>query len=137
MLNHILAFIGGVIGLLQGFFGNLSMWCWLRPVTMAQITSMLFNFGFLNAMASVAILVGDFIFNLILVNLHDRGVWMNRIQGCYFREFTNCRFEKVSLRLPDISLNWRAMLSSPFASFFLRLPIRAFYVRASTGTGPS
>ena len=61
-----------------------------NPVAVVQTVSLIFNFGWINAIALVVIIVGGF--NLgagMLVHFHDSHVWKEIIDG-YFRKFYDC-----------------------------------------------
>jgi hypothetical protein len=105
-----------------------------NPVAVVQTVSLIFSFGWMNAIALVVIIVGGMVIELILRHIHDSRVWEKEIIGHYFRDFDECYFKPTKIELIGLKkirdvLHYPLEISPlPFLIHFLMPSIRAFHV---------
>jgi hypothetical protein len=112
-------------------FSNLIIF--MNPVAVVQAVSLIFNFGWINAIALVVIIVGGGVIEIILVHFHDCHVWQ-KIIDCYFHTCDDCEFEPIAEADElerYVKKTWNMIRSSPKMAPLTRrfhAKIRAFYV---------
>jgi len=82
-----------------------------NPVAAVQAVSLIFSFGWMNAIALVVIIIGGIVIQTILIHIHDCQVW-KRIIGNYFFDFDDCFFEPVTIKLEQDLKKIRDVLRS-------------------------
>lgn len=109
----------------------------LNPVAVVQTVSLIFNFGWMNAIALVVTILGGMIIEAIMIHIHDSQRW-DKIIGFYFCDFNDCLFEPIKIeeleqgrkRLRDVLHSPPEWEKFPFLSQFLMPSVRAFYVHS-------